>query len=143
LTICGAAIYGSYLGVKKADGKDHKKLKLTGSSQSGVDSRWPWKLRNSLMVRINPNLISEIERLILAHTLISFQEIGKVSALMRLKSPRSDFWEDLTAAKIEIMALRSMLTVNFVESGLSKRKMNRNHGLNSNALKALKILKSR
>jgi hypothetical protein len=94
------------------------------------------KLRNSLMVRINPNLISEIERLILAHTLISFQETGKVSALMRLKSPRSDFWEDLTAAKIEIMALKSMLTVNFVESGLSKRKMNRNHGLNSNALKA-------
>lgn len=45
MTICGVEVWGALTGnkTKKADGKDHKKLKLTGSSESGVDRRWPWK----------------------------------------------------------------------------------------------------
>jgi hypothetical protein len=47
LTVCGVEVWGSLLGnkTKKADGKDHKKLKLTTSSESGVSPTWPWKAK--------------------------------------------------------------------------------------------------
>lgn len=49
LTLCGMEVFGQYLGVptnatktKRDDSKDEK-LDLTGSSESGVDKRWPWR----------------------------------------------------------------------------------------------------